>query len=123
MNLPLLTTCDEAKTHLFKIFSEPSGWRRENKTKLGDSWEDYFRDSTKQYSQHHMPGRVIDSFEVCDLGEGFPDVIKHIKFDDFPKCIRRVFVPKHEFLQDTFRLEVITTPDDTQVIGWTIVQD
>jgi hypothetical protein len=38
------------------------------------------------------------------------------------KCIFRCFVPDNQ-LADHYRLEVTTTPDDTEVIGWTVIGD
>lgn len=38
------------------------------------------------------------------------------------KCIFRCFYPDNQ-LADNYRLEVVTTPDDTEVVGWTVIVD
>jgi hypothetical protein len=40
-----------------------------------------------------------------------------------PKCWLRVFVPDNDDLADNWRLEVVTTPDDTEIVGWETIVD
>ncbi len=50
----------------------------------------------------------------------------NIYFNDLKlaeKCIYRLFVPSNELLADSFRLEVITTPEDDEVVGWWVTVD
>lgn len=34
-----------------------------------------------------------------------------------------VGLPKSECLADNYRLEVVTTPEDDEVVGWTVLAD
>jgi hypothetical protein len=49
------------------------------------------------------------------------DVCKGVIISD--KCIYRRFEPELDHSPDTFRLEVITTPDDTEIVGWWVYVD
>ncbi len=58
------------------------------------------------------------------LGESNQDLVdkyfKDLKLAE--KCVYRMFVPNNQ-LADNYRLEVITTHDDSEVVGWWVTVD
>jgi hypothetical protein len=63
-------------------------------------------------------------FPLDLYGEEDEALVKH--YHDNPKeaekCVLRVFQAPHG-LCDNYRLEVVTTPDDSRVVGWTVIVD
>lgn len=115
------STVAEIDSHFYKIFSDGSRWKREEKNKLDDGWKDYMMNcSYKNGQRFEHPYWNTDFAGSANMG-----LVE--KFFNNPKeaerCIFRLFIPKNDCLSNNFRLEVITTPDDAEVVGWTVVVD
>lgn len=89
-----------------------------NLWKDGQQWEEgeekYIDEDTIEY-ENPIP-------DVA--GEYNTDLVKRLlesKQND--KVVNWTFVPKNEDYADTYRLEVILTPDETEIVGWQIIQD
>lgn len=96
-------------------WENPSKWRRIRKSKLGDDYKNYFKVDDRSGNVSFFK----DAFGEADdqLAEEYfnePDLAE--------KCILREFLPEDP-LDDAFRLEVVTTPEDDIVIGWVIIVD
>jgi len=125
-----VSTPGELEEHIWKMWCDGSRWKREEKRLLKDEGEDKF--STTEYIDEWKPGlpenqqerRRIPYFDIDMIGEANMELVT--KFHNDPKqaakCIFRCFVPDNQ-LADYYRLEVVTTPDDTEVIGWTVIVD
>lgn len=91
----------------------------------GDNWKRWSKNKLGPNAQHSF---ILDSttgfysMGIIDDGDGFPDVEAKLTAKDLEKCIVRQFSPP-QYLGDRYRLEIITTPDDTEVVGWTTVED
>lgn len=106
-------TAGDIDCHIFKLFSNGSQWSRENKEKLKEEWKSYFYTNPKPEFAYDFAGNSDINLvtEFCN------------KPKEAEKCILRVFVPKNDHLGNNFRLEIVTKPDDTEVVGWTVMVD
>jgi hypothetical protein len=114
------------------MWCNSSRWKRTNKHQLKDEGERYFSDIDYSSPRPPMPGEdptyqkynSVPYFNIDFAGEADRALVTkyHNNQVEARKCIFREFVPDNQ-LADNYRLEVTTTPDDTEVIGWTIVQD
>lgn len=101
----------ELEAHVWSMWCDVSQWKRREKRRLGGDWEWYFcvkEDNTYEFG--------IDFAGSADQQL----VTKHVV--DAERCILRLFYPDNA-LANNYRLEVVTTPDDDAVVGWTIVVD
>lgn len=104
-------TKEVVEDHTWKTWSGVENWSRIKKYLLREDAFDYF---------------YANGYFVFDL---YGDANKQLvtKFFNSPKlaqkCICRVFAPKNEYLRDNYRLEVITTPEDDEVVGWSLFLD
>ena len=76
---------------------------------MGDNCENYFYENEFN----------IDVAGECD------DILVQKYCDDLElakKCIVRTFIPNNE-LGYNFRLEIVSTPEDDFIIGWTLITD
>ena len=87
-------------------------WKRWSKNKLGPGAESYFI----------LSPTLTYSIGIIDDGDGFPEAEAKLTSQNLEKCIVRMFSPPG-YLGDRYRLQVITTPDDTEVVGWTTIED
>lgn len=118
-------TSEELRAHIYGLWCDPNQWNREEKYKLGNEWESYFACEShwegwgKEAKHTPMPGFTQD-----ELGDNKSTLVE--KYFNDPKqaekCILRMFVPKSQ-LGDSYRLEVVTTPEDDAVIGWVVIVD
>jgi len=112
------TTPEALEAHIWTLWCDPKQWKRNEKRKLGEYHDEYFymseRDGTGK-----RPVFMIDTFggEDAALVEHY-----HKNPNLAAKCTLRVFEPANQ-LGNNYRLEVVTSDDDTQIVGWTIVED
>jgi hypothetical protein len=95
-------------------------WKRESKERLKEEWPGLL--CTKYDYKNNQPvefGWLTDVAGWCD-----DDLLKKTASDtkQAERCWLRRFVPNNEF-GDNFRIEVVTTPDDEQVIAWSLIVD
>lgn len=123
-------TSIQLEEYIWKLWCDGSRWKREEKRKLKDEAEDTF--SEYEYIgelKATLPGnrqerRRVPSFPCDMLGKANQALVE--KYFNEPKlaekCVYRMFVPDNQ-LADSYRLEVITTHDDTEVVGWWVTVD
>jgi len=61
--------------------------------------------------------------EFSEFGEIDEELLSSMSEDDKCMCHIRIIVPEDDELRDGFRIEVVTTPDDSQVIVWCLITD
>jgi hypothetical protein len=61
--------------------------------------------------------------EFSELGYIDEKLLSSMSEDDKCMCHFRIIVPKDDELRETFRIEVVTTPDDSQIIVWCLITD
>lgn len=104
-----INTVKLLEEYIWNLWKDGNKYSREEKHKLGCEFETYFCD---------------DEFFIDLIGGYDNDLVKQISSNKSiaEKCILRVFVPNNQ-LGDNFRLEVVTTPEDDKVVGWTVIVD
>lgn len=105
--------------HIWKMWSRGENWSRAEKHLLKDNAPDYF------YLRSNNLGEQVPRFMSDLYGDSNKELVAKF-FNDMKaaeKCVLRVFVPKSERLADNYRLEVVTTPEDDEVVGWTVLAD
>ncbi len=118
----------ELEEHIWKMWCDGAQWKREEKRQLKDEGEDKF--STTDWDKKPadwQPGQPLPSnpyFDVDMLGEANMELVAKFHADPklAAKCIFRCFIPSNQ-LADNYRLEVVTTPDDSEVVGWSVIVD
>jgi hypothetical protein len=125
-----VSNAEELEEHIWKLWCDGSNWKRQEKHQLKDEAEDTF--SETQYIGEWKPGlpgnqqerRKVPSFPNDMLGESNATLVE--KYFNDPelakKCVYRLFSPDNQ-LADNYRLEVITTHDDSEVVGWWVTVD
>ena len=98
---------------IFSIFTTASQWKRVEKRRLGEGSDYIYTDKDGATFADDGTGAGSDQTLVTKYAA---DPV------EFKRCWLRVFVPSNE-LADTFRLELVTTPDDDDVVGWLVVAD
>ena len=105
---------EEARQKIWDLWCNPKSWQRTEKHRLGESHEDFIY----EMNGSNVRGGFMEDFmgdhdrELCAQYAGRPEA---------EKCIYRLF--DSTLFGDNYRLEVVTTPDDSHVIGWVIVED
>ena len=61
--------------------------------------------------------------EFSEFGEIDEELLSSMSEDDKCMCHIRIIVPEDDELREGFRIEVVTTPDDSQVIVWCLITD
>lgn len=97
-----------------KDFFDGTKWKRMGKCLVGSN-----------VSPWTFEGATDDMYDLTDmLGDSsfidkslIPDNINAIK-----KCVYRIFLAPEPF-EDAWRFEIVTTPDDSQVIRWSFTVD
>jgi hypothetical protein len=115
--------CDESEREQhWKNWCDAKQWKRVEKRKLKEDWVDYFIDDSFIDNSNILLKEIY--FPIDTAGWQNKNLV--IKYFNDPKlatkCILRAFVPDNDF-GDDYVLEVVTTHDDTEIIGWTINQD
>jgi hypothetical protein len=100
-----IKTKDQFDEYSWKLITNGLNWRRDRKHKLGDEQFLFFGNRFAV----GMAGECNDL-----LVEKYCTDIKQLSI-----CILREFIPNNEFAL-TFRLHVVTTPEDDEIIGWSL---
>jgi len=115
------------KSAIVAKFSNGSQWSRIEKRRLGSQWNDYINLITfdiKTLNQldksQHYPMFTWDTF-----GGENTELVKEMYNNSTcaEKCWLRTFIPIDEMLCDNFQLVVMTCPDDTEIVGWSVISD
>jgi len=112
--LPAGLTSSELEDGIWSAWCDARRWKRAAKQRLGESYDDYF----------YRAADGTTTFSV-DVAGGHDDRLVAAMVDDpalAKRCTCRIFVPD-EPLSDSYRLEVVTTPDEEAVVGWTFIVD
>ncbi len=110
---PVGSSKDEIEEFIWKLWSDGSQWKREEKSRLKDNWKDWL---SCENSKPYFPEDFAGGHSSALLAEYCGDPVQA------PTCWYRLFVPKNS-LGDNFRLEVVSTPDDFEIIGWCVTVD
>ncbi len=136
--LPAGATAAQLEGRVWTLWCDPREWKRQEKRRLKVEWESYFyetcgavmgddlvrRHGTERCPTYGCKEPKVAAFNVDQQG-GYDQVLVTRCWADHEyaqRCWLRVFVP-HSELADNYRLEVVTTPEDDAVIGWTIITD
>lgn len=94
---------------IWKLWIDGSRWKRDKKCNLQEDEHGMFNDG---------------QFQIDMIGECNDLLVKKYSAEpnQLKKCILRVFVPDNE-LADNHCLHIVTTPEDDEVIGWTVIVD
>lgn len=94
----------------FNEFLNPSNWKRGEKRKLKENWDSYFRK---------------EGFSIVEFGDYNTKLVEYYYTNPMQaqKCILRVFWLQSYIASIDYRIEVVTTPNDDEVIGWTAITD
>lgn len=107
---------DAVRDHIWSQWIDGNSWSRHEKRRLGEGWNDWF-----------LKSEDPKAFEFAEdfCGGSDKKLIAEYAKDParFQKCWHRCFCPKNDPLRDNFRLEVVSTPEDDKIVGWTIVVD
>ncbi len=111
-------TEEDLEKHIWKLWCDGKHWKRQEKRQWGDEAE---------FSGHlYFDGvrKEVPDFPCDMLGTHNQELVQKFFADPEAgkKCIYRLFSPDNE-LADNYRLEVVTTPDDTEVVGWWVTVD
>lgn len=101
------------RDRLYADWIEPKQWKRAMKHRLNDVDLFFYED-----------GKGIIKFNIDCMGAADESLVKLCADETYAeRCWRRMFVPANPQLSDSYRLEVVTTPDDDKVIGYSFVID
>lgn len=125
-----VNTPEALEEFIWNLWCDGGNWKRAEKHTLKDEAEYTFTET--EYVGEWKPGlpgnqqerRIVPSFPKDMLGESNPVLVEKY-FNDLKlaeKCVYRLFEPDNQ-LADNYRLEVITTHDDTEVVGWWVTVD
>jgi len=110
--LPSGSSTDQVRERIWRLFKDGAQWKRIGKRRLKESFDDYFAPVAGRHE-------FVDDF----CGGSDAGLIERLAATgSFGECWHRCFVPNND-LGDNFRLEVVTTPDDTAVVGWVVILD
>ena len=109
---PVGSSKDQSIDFLCDRFINGKYWKRFNKFK-GD----------QTYITTNDDGNTERVYSISEEGASFREALEEIPVQALNKCITRTFTPSNDMLADRFNLLFTTNPDDTKVIGWTIVQN
>lgn len=108
-NMPVGSSPEDVNERMLQEFADPSKWKRESKQRAQSSDEATCEDVIERFEPDVVG--LLNEQRITSLG------------DAVGSCWCRTFTPKHETLADNFRLEVLTTPDDSEVIAWSVIVD
>ena len=100
---------EQHSDEIIKNWRDAKAWKRVEKRRLKENAPDFIwiSDCGPQFARDFA-------------GEHSSDLIEE-HAADARRCWYRLFL--HDEFADNFRLEVITTPDDSRVVGWCITVD
>lgn len=112
-DLPETASYHELSQRIFDLWKNPETWKRAEKRRIKGDWEDYIDSSNGQYefASDFAGWQDKDLVTRCGTDQAFAE-----------KCWYRLFEPRGT-LGCSFRLEILTTPDDDAVVGWVIFVD
>lgn len=136
--LPVGSSAADLEARVWSLWCDPGGWKRIEKRKLKDNWDSYFHetcgavmgdDYVHRHGQDECLGRACTEPRRAELESDLAGGHDQAHVDacwNSPAraaaCWLRVFVPDSD-LRENYRLEVVTTPDDDAVVGWTVITD
>lgn len=111
---------ERVKAVWLETWADGKQWKREKKERLKDDECGLIREGR---DSAYEPNGTFE-FNIDYVGGSDPALVNvaAINPDFKTKCWWRTFYPNNLFA-DNFRLEVVTTPDDDAVVGWTIIVD
>ena len=80
----------------------------------GSKWELQWKEHS-EYCEELLDG------DFSDVAGSFDNELASKFMSAADKCYHTVFVPPH--LYDNYRIEFLITPDEDQVIGWSLIVD
>ena len=123
-------TVEELSDALFNAWRTGKNWKRQEKSLLKNS--EYcdissFVEEVIDWEHPSYPKPVLSkrpAFPTDVLGQHSDELVQRYFNDQklAERCIHRLFVP-HDIFADNYRLEVITTHDDIEVVGWWVTVD
>jgi hypothetical protein len=136
--LPVGSSSAQLEERVWVLWCDPSQWKRQEKRRLKDEWKSYFHETCGAVTGEDLvschddePCQVYDcerpkvaAFNVDQQGS-YDQALTTRCWTNHAyaqRCWLRVFVPDND-LADNYRLEVITTPEDDAVVGWTVITD
>lgn len=105
-----IETKEQFDEYIWKLWIDGSRWECDQNEALGDDYENYF---------------YKNEFSIIDVAGECDDILVRKYCDNFElakKCIVRTFTANNE-IGDNFRLEMVTTPEDNAIIGWSLITD
>jgi hypothetical protein len=118
LNLPIGITASDFGIRATKIWLNPKQWIRTEKARLKAGC------AGEPHIQYDSETGLYEYYCYDDGEGGSQEVIKKCyeneKYKD--ECWQRVFVPNNIF-GDSYRVEVLTTPDDFELVGWEYIVD
>lgn len=121
LGLPMGSNADAVREAIWSLWCDGARqWKRTTKRRLGDDAGDYFY--VVGVGQSAQPVSLFIE-DLC--GQQDAQLVKAVNAvpGGSARCWLRVFLPVNEQLADNFRLEVVTTPEDDAVVGWTVIVD
>lgn len=119
-------TPEQLEEFIWNLWCDGSRWKRQEKRQLKDSWEDYLGSGESIWTGFGRDAKrtLTAGFPVDMIGNENKELVEKYFADPkaAEKCIFRCFSPDNQ-LADNYRLEVVTTPEDDAVIGWTVIVD
>ena len=117
---------------LTEAWTDMREWKRVEKRRLkddvddfifiGDDWDEEDDEAYEALGLYAPPPKL--NFAEDFVGHHNLNLLyKVCAAKQEKECWLRVFVPSHECLGNNFRLEVVTTPDDTAIVGWLVIVD
>lgn len=102
---------EDLPTFMKNQISNGDVWKRHNKVKLGEAAYDFFELDGNTYR-----------LSFPEEGNSFSEVEDKVDAKDIENCWLRVFVTP-PYLGDRYSFNVISTLDDTEIIGWATTED
>lgn len=112
--LPPGKTGGELKEYIFNLWKNPDEWKRAEKRRIKDEWDQYIESDPRtgfEFVTDFAGWQDKDLVAKCGNDGSYAET-----------CWYRLFEPKNT-LGSSFRLEIVTTPDDEAVVGWVIFVD
>lgn len=116
---PETASAEQLREAVKKAWSNGSNWIRDAKNMVKKDWVDYINGPSV-----YRPNEKI-SFIYDFAGNWNQELVEKVYNDPemAESCVYRLFIPRHRFLASNFRLEILTTPEDDEVIGWVVICD
>lgn len=125
---------DDLIAKVWATWLDPKNWNRIEKYKYWPKGKKYSNGDCLQIGSSSLQfaleiGRTVDdaspaTFDIDMFGDCDQEYVNKVckNIDLARECTVRIFEPKNAFF-DSYRLLVLTSPDDTEVIGWKVSSD